>query len=135
MYKRQDILCAPINALYYIFQDLKSWVQGAKDGVIYFSLGSNMQGTSLPEEKRNAFLDAFARFPNYHIIWKWETDMHFPGQAENIKFKKWIPQQDLLGNVHSLFINMYMHTEVEFGTHEMCVFGVYTCLLYTSRCV
>lgn len=79
-------------------EDLKSWVQGAKDGVIYFSLGSNMQGTSLPEEKRNAFLDAFARFPNYHIIWKWETDMHFPGQAENIKFKKWIPQQDLLAH-------------------------------------
>ena len=93
----QDIFCIHINVLYYKFQDLKAWVEGTKDGVIYFSLGSNMQGTSLPEEKRNAFLDAFARFPNYRIIWKWETDTSFPGQADNIMFKKWIPQQDLLG--------------------------------------
>lgn len=82
----------------YKLQDLKTWVDGAKDGVIYFSLGSNMLGTSLPEEKRNAFLSAFAKFPNYHIIWKWETHAYFPGQAENIKFVKWIPQQDLLGS-------------------------------------
>lgn len=79
-------------------QDLKAWVEGAKDGVIYFSLGSNMQGTSLPEEKRNAFLAAFAKFPNYRIIWKWETDAYFPGQADNIMFSKWIPQQDLLAH-------------------------------------
>lgn len=79
-------------------EDLKTWVKGAKDGVIYFSLGSNMQGTSLPEENRNAFLVAFSRFPNYRVIWKWETDAYFPGQADNIMFKKWIPQQDLLAH-------------------------------------
>lgn len=72
-------------------QDLKTWVESAKDGVIYFSLGSNMPGTGLPEVKRNAFLAAFKQFPNYHIIWKWESDIYFPGQADNIMFKKWIP--------------------------------------------
>ena len=61
-----------------------------------------MLGTALSEEKRNAFLEAFARFPNYRIIWKWEADTYFPGQAENIKFVKWIPQQDLLGNIQNL---------------------------------
>lgn len=86
------------------FQDLQKWVDGAKDGVIYFSLGSNMQGTSLPEEVRNNFLNVFKQFPHYHVIWKWESDAYFPGKADNVLFQKWIPQQDLLGKQFSSII-------------------------------
>ena len=66
--------------------------------MIYFSLGSNMQGTSLPEDARNNFLNVFKQLPNYRVIWKWESNIDFPGKADNVLFVKWIPQQDLLGN-------------------------------------
>ena len=78
-------------------QDLEKWVSGAEDGVIYFSLGSNMKGTSVPVETRQAFLTAFSRFPKYRVIWKWESDTTVLDGHPNIQFKKWIPQQDLLG--------------------------------------
>lgn len=84
------------------FQVLQEWVSGAKDGVILFSLGSNMQGTSLPAENREAFLKAFTRLKTYRVIWKWESDTYFPGQPENVLFLKWVPQQDLLGKFYIL---------------------------------
>lgn len=79
-------------------KDLDNWVSGADDGVIYFSLGSNMQGTSLPVELREAFLSTFLKLPNYRVIWKWESDTLLPGQPKNVLFKKWTPQQDLLAH-------------------------------------
>lgn len=106
--------------------DLKTWVEGANDGVIYFSLGSNMQGTSLPEGKRNAFLAAFKRFPNYRVIWKWESDTFYPGQADNIVFKKWVPQQDLLAhNKVKVFISQCglqsSQEAIHHGVNLICV--------------
>lgn len=86
-----------LNMCILTFQGLKRWVDEAKDGVIYFSLGSNMQGTALTKETQNSFLSVFKQFPNYRVVWKWESDTQFPGQADNILFQKWIPQQDFLG--------------------------------------
>lgn len=76
---------------------MEKWVSGAEDGLIYFSLGTNMRGTSVPAEKRKAFLAAFSRLPTYRVIWKWESNSVMEGHPPNIHFMKWIPQQDLLG--------------------------------------
>lgn len=72
-----------------------------------------MQGTSLPEDTRNNFLNVFRQLPNYHIIWKWESDAYFPGQADNVQFKKWIPQQDLLGELFT-YISEILLAELKF---------------------
>lgn len=48
-------------------QDLKSWIEGAKEGVIYFSLGSNMLSASLKEDKRRAIIDSFNQFPHHRV--------------------------------------------------------------------
>jgi len=45
------------------FQDLQKFLEEAKDGVIYFSLGNNMRSDHLPEEKRRFF---FKPSPSYH---------------------------------------------------------------------
>jgi glucuronosyltransferase len=65
--------------------------------VIYFSLGSNVRSDHLPEVKRLAFLEAFSELPQ-KVLWKWESDV-LPGQPSNMKLGKWLPQQDILGNV------------------------------------
>jgi len=65
--------------------------------VIYFSLGSNVRSDHMPEEKRHAFLQAFSELPQ-KILWKWESNI-LPGQPANVKLGKWLPQQDILGNV------------------------------------
>lgn len=72
-------------------------MDGAEEGVIYFSLGSNMQGKSVPANIRAAFINAFKQFPKVRVLWKWEADTKLPGQPDNVLVKKWLPQQPILG--------------------------------------
>jgi glucuronosyltransferase len=76
-------------------QEFQKYLDEAADGVIYFSMGSNLQSHLMPESKRNAFLGAFSKLKQ-HVLWKWESDT-LPGQASNVKFGKWLPQTDILG--------------------------------------
>jgi glucuronosyltransferase len=83
--------------------DLQKFLDKAKDGVIYFSLGSSVRSDHMPEEKRRVFIEAFSELPQ-KILWKWESDI-LPGQPPNVKSGKWLPQQDILAHPNiKLFI-------------------------------
>ncbi len=53
-----------------------------------------IRAESLPVEKREALLNAFAKF-NQTIIWKWENDT-LPNQPPNVYIRKWMPQREIL---------------------------------------
>jgi glucuronosyltransferase len=76
-------------------QDLKKYLDEAPHGVIYFSMGSDLQTSQMPESMREAFLEAFSQLKQ-RVLWKWETDL-LPGQPSNVKMSKWLPQSDILG--------------------------------------
>jgi len=84
----------PINKLP---KDMKDWLDGAKEGAIYFSMGSNLKATLMPKEKIAALMQAFEELPQ-RILMKWETGT-IPGQPKNVKVSDWLPQQDILGNI------------------------------------
>jgi UDP:flavonoid glycosyltransferase YjiC (YdhE family) len=63
--------------------------------VIYFSMGSVLQTSQMPESMREAFLEAFSQLKQ-RVLWKWETDL-LPGQPNNVNLGKWLPQSDILG--------------------------------------
>nr|QVG59862.1 UDP-glucuronosyltransferase [Nilaparvata lugens] len=93
----------PVGALHLtdnkpIPEDFKKWMDEAEEGVIIFSLGSNMQGTSVSEEKRAIFVQAFSMYPQVRVIWKWESDQKIPGLTNNVLTTKWLPQQDILAH-------------------------------------
>ncbi|PSN57262.1 UDP-glucuronosyltransferase 2B17 [Blattella germanica] len=67
----------------------------SEHGVIVFSLGSTVRADTFSNQKRDAFLQAFAELPQ-RVLWKWEADS-LPGQPENVKTIKWMPQGDVLG--------------------------------------
>ncbi|XP_018579882.1 UDP-glucuronosyltransferase 2B10-like [Anoplophora glabripennis] len=73
--------------------DLQKFLDEAKEGVIYFSMGSNLRSQNMPAEKREAILKAFSK--RKKILWEWEDDV-LPGQPPNVKVGKWLPQQDIL---------------------------------------
>ncbi|XP_069681767.1 UDP-glycosyltransferase UGT5-like [Periplaneta americana] len=75
-------------------QDLKKFLDDSKQGVVYFSFGSMVKMTTLPEEKRQAFMQAFAALPERFLL-KWEEES-FPGKPENVKLVRWPPQVDVL---------------------------------------
>ena len=70
------------------------FADGAKDGLIIFTLGSFVKVSSMPEEMKQAFMGAFAKLPQ-RIIWKWEAEI-CQNIPSNIMMTKWLPQQDLL---------------------------------------
>lgn len=67
----------------------------AKEGCIYFSLGSNVKGEFLPVERRDMFQKTFEKLP-YKVLWKYESD--FPNKSNNIITRKWLPQHEVLGS-------------------------------------
>ncbi|KAK7793475.1 hypothetical protein R5R35_010151 [Gryllus longicercus] len=76
--------------------DLQAWLDGAEQGVVYFSLGSNVMSKDLPPEKLQAILRALARLPQ-RVLWKFEND-ELPGRPPNVRVAKWLPQQDILAH-------------------------------------
>ncbi|XP_017784819.1 PREDICTED: UDP-glucuronosyltransferase 2B2-like [Nicrophorus vespilloides] len=85
-------------------KDLEVFLDEAKEGVIYFSLGSNVKSKDIPEETRTIILKTFAKLP-YKILWKFEAEK-LPGKPDNVKIVKWLPQQDVLRHKNiKLFIS------------------------------
>ncbi|PNF23047.1 UDP-glucuronosyltransferase 1-1 [Cryptotermes secundus] len=77
-------------------QELQKYLDEASDGVIYFSMGSNLKSSQMPDSMINAFVEAFSKLKQ-RILWKWETDT-LPGQPKNVKLGKWLPQSDILAH-------------------------------------
>uniref|UniRef100_A0A2A4JI28 UDP-glucuronosyltransferase n=1 Tax=Heliothis virescens TaxID=7102 RepID=A0A2A4JI28_HELVI len=75
-------------------EDIEQWVSESKHGVILFSFGSLIRGSTLPPKHLDAILKVFARLPQ-RVIWKWETE-DIVGLSENVLVRKWLPQYDLL---------------------------------------
>nr|AUN86405.1 UDP-glycosyltransferase 33T2 [Spodoptera litura] len=75
-------------------QDLKSYLDSSKHGVIYVSFGTNVDPALLPPEKIQILVRVFSQLP-YDVLWKWSKD-ELPGRSPNIKIAKWFPQPDLL---------------------------------------
>ncbi|XP_069165918.1 UDP-glycosyltransferase UGT5-like [Procambarus clarkii] len=85
--------CRPASPLP---QNLESWITGAGSaGVIYFSLGSITQGTDMPVQYRNFFIEAFRRLPQ-RVIWKYEGVIE--NLPDNVMTNMWLPQQDILAH-------------------------------------
>lgn len=54
-----------------------------------------IKGSSLSEETKLAFSEAFAEIPQ-RVIWKYEEEME--NVPANVLLSQWIPQRDILGN-------------------------------------
>jgi len=70
-------------------------MDGAENGFIIFSLGTNVKSKLLPKELIQGILKVLGDL-NVKVLWKFETD-DLPGLPKNVKISKWLPQQDALG--------------------------------------
>ncbi|GMT22193.1 hypothetical protein PFISCL1PPCAC_13490, partial [Pristionchus fissidentatus] len=68
---------------------------------VVFSLGSVAQAADMPEVYKRGLVAAFSRFPEVTFIWKYEKpeeDAELIRGIDNVIMRKWIPQNDLLGD-------------------------------------
>ncbi|XP_046676894.1 UDP-glycosyltransferase UGT5-like isoform X2 [Homalodisca vitripennis] len=75
-------------------QNIKNFLDDAKEGFIYFSLGTIVPAHVLPDSYTQAFLNTFRKLPN-KVLWKFGID-NLPGLPKNVKLIKWAPQQAVL---------------------------------------
>lgn len=71
-------------------------MDSSKDGLVYFSLGTNVVCKNLRKDLLEDIVEALGHLP-YNVLWKYEEE-DFPGKPPNVMTRKWLPQQDILGN-------------------------------------
>ncbi|KAL1130745.1 hypothetical protein AAG570_011986 [Ranatra chinensis] len=78
-------------------EDLKTYLDSATDGFVYFSLGSNIAVSNLLRgERLRSFTRALGSLKQ-KVVWKWEKD-DFHEKPGNTITAPWFPQQDILGH-------------------------------------
>ena len=68
-------------------------MDSAKDGVIFFSMGSNLKSKDLPDELKASLLKMFGSLKQT-VLWKFEEVL--PNMPKNVHILTWAPQQEIL---------------------------------------
>lgn len=105
-------------------RDIQEFLDSAKNGAIFMSLGTNFNSSSLPTEKLKSILNSFKKIKQ-KVLWKWENET-LEGKPDNIKISKWFPQDEILSHPNmKLFIThggLGSITEAKF--HGVPVLGI-----------
>ncbi|XP_025194800.1 UDP-glucuronosyltransferase 1-7C-like [Melanaphis sacchari] len=74
-------------------KDVLEFIEQSPHGVIFFTLGSTVKMSTIPEIVKNKLIKALARVPQ-RVLLKYEVEMD--NKPENIMMKQWFPQRDIL---------------------------------------
>lgn len=77
-------------------EDIKDFVDGATNGLIFVSFGTNIRSADLTSAKRSALLSTFAKLKQ-RVLWKFE-DESLTDLPDSVLIKKWLPQVDILAH-------------------------------------
>ncbi|KAL5244414.1 hypothetical protein ACI65C_011824 [Semiaphis heraclei] len=91
--------------------DILEFIENSSHGVIYFTFGSVISMSTLPDHIQNAFKEALAQVPQ-RVLWKYEGEMK--DKPLNVLTIKWFPQRDIL-----------MHPNVKLFISHGGISGVY----------
>ncbi|XP_046671751.1 UDP-glycosyltransferase UGT5-like isoform X3 [Homalodisca vitripennis] len=100
-------------------KDIKTFVDNAKQGLIFFSLGTFVPEHNMPSKYIQAFVNAFKRLPQ-KVLWKTGIE-NIPGLPENVKLSKWVPQPTVLGHPNCV---LFLTHGGLFSQHETFYAGV-----------
>ncbi|XP_060863378.1 UDP-glucosyltransferase 2-like isoform X2 [Metopolophium dirhodum] len=92
-------------------KDILEFIENSPHGVIYFTFGSVVSMSTLPDHIQNAFKEALAQVP-LRVLWKYEGEMK--DKPINVMTSKWFPQRDIL-----------MHPNVKLFISHGGISGVY----------
>ncbi|KAH8362653.1 hypothetical protein KR200_008372, partial [Drosophila serrata] len=85
-------------------KDIDEFLTKSSQGAVLLSLGSNVKGSTVKPEIVQTIFKVLSGLKQ-NVIWKWEDLENTPGNAPNILYKKWLPQDDILAHPNTkLFI-------------------------------
>lgn len=78
---------------------IQTFLDKAKNGAIFFSLGSNVLLTKLPPHQLQAIQNAFSDHPNIRILIKSDEKVAIPShKAKDVMIEPWFDQQSILAH-------------------------------------
>lgn len=83
------------------------FIEESPNGVIYFTFGSVVKMSTLPDYIQKAFKEALAQIPQ-RVLWKYESEME--DIPKNVMIKKWFPQRDILCKILMVKNNFGLET-------------------------
>uniref|UniRef100_A0A0A9Z0Z0 UDP-glucuronosyltransferase 2B20 n=1 Tax=Lygus hesperus TaxID=30085 RepID=A0A0A9Z0Z0_LYGHE len=105
-------------------QDIQTLMDSSKNGVIFFSMGSVIRGSSLDTRRRDMFLKVFSELKET-VLWKWESD-DLPNKPVNVFTSAWFPQRDIFAHPN---LKLYIGHCGLLGVHEAVTEAVPTICL------
>ncbi|XP_038207230.1 UDP-glucosyltransferase 2-like [Zerene cesonia] len=79
--------------------DLQKVMDESQEGVIYFSLGTMLKSSRMPNETRNKIIEFFGTLKQT-VIWKYEKPI--ANSPRNIHFIQWAPQPSILAHPNTI---------------------------------
>lgn len=79
-------------------QELQQFMDNSRDGIVYFSFGTNVQASIMHEKQRNAFIKVLTEIKE-NVIIKWDHPQsiaHVP--KRKFYTSDWLPQSDILAH-------------------------------------
>ncbi|XP_069675716.1 UDP-glucosyltransferase 2-like [Periplaneta americana] len=98
-------------------EDLQTYLDEAKEEVIYFSMGSIIRSETFTETKLRAFIDAFSQLPQ-RVLWKIGN---ISDLSDNVKTAAWLPQLQILKHPN---VRVFITHGGNLGTQEAIYAGV-----------
>ncbi|XP_031634155.1 UDP-glucuronosyltransferase 2B15-like isoform X2 [Contarinia nasturtii] len=78
---------------------IQQFLDEAKDGVIYLSLGSNVLLTKLSKHQIDAILNGFSAYPSTRLLIKSDKHLIIPSHKQSdVLVEPWFPQQSILAH-------------------------------------
>lgn len=74
-------------------QDILKFIDNSPHGVIYFTFGSIVEMSTLPDHVQNAYKDGLSQVPQ-RVLWKYDGEMK--NKPTNVMTRKWFPQREIL---------------------------------------
>lgn len=80
-------------------QNIQKFLDEAKNGAIYFSLGTNLRFSKVTKEQMNAIAGAFKEYPNIRILIKSDESIVIPShKSSDVLIAPWFPQESVLAH-------------------------------------
>lgn len=100
---------------------LQTYLDNATKGCVYVNFGSIVNSDDLDKNEVEHILSVFQKLDPVKVLWKFENTSWLTNMPSNIKFVKWVPQQDILAHKNvKVFIS---HGGLQ-SSEEALYFGV-----------
>lgn len=78
-------------------ENLREFLDKSFEGVILISMGSILESSLIPKERKDIFFNVIKKFPK-RFLWKYEESVKH--QPDNLLISEWIPQLEVLGKIY-----------------------------------